>query len=199
MASSVTLGDHLRNWRRQRRLSQLDLALEANISPRHLSFVETGRAQPSREMILHLCEQLRIPLRERNLLLLSAGFAPTFPERRLDDPALGAAREAIELVLGGHEPYPALAIDRHWHLVSANQAATRLLQDVDPALLAPLVNALRISLPSARAGTTHPQSRRVAKPSPDAAAAPDRPLRRSGADRAARRAESLSGACASEA
>jgi transcriptional regulator with XRE-family HTH domain len=146
MALRVTIGEHLRTWRRHRRRSQLDLALEANISPRHLSFVETGRAQPSRMMILHLCEQLQIPLRERNLVLLSAGFAPTFPERALDDPALGAARDAIELVLGGHEPYPALAIDRHWHLVSANQAVGRLLQDVDPALLAPPVNALRLSL-----------------------------------------------------
>jgi transcriptional regulator with XRE-family HTH domain len=110
MALSVTIGDHLRTWRLHRRLSQLDLALEANISARHLSFVETGRAQPSRMMILHLCEQLQVPLRERNLLLLSAGFAPIFPERALEDPALRAAREAIELVLGGHEPYPALAI-----------------------------------------------------------------------------------------
>jgi transcriptional regulator with XRE-family HTH domain len=146
MAASVTIGEQLRTWRQHRRLSQLDLALEANISARHLSFVETGRAQPSRAMILHLCEQLQVPLRERNLLLLSAGFAPIFPERALDDPALSAAREAIELVLGGHEPYPALAIDRHWHLVSANQAVARLLEGVDPALLAPPVNALRISL-----------------------------------------------------
>jgi hypothetical protein len=120
--------------------------LEANISPRHLSFVETGRAQPSRMMILHLCEQLQVPLRERNLLLLSAGFAPLFPERALDDPALAAAREAIGLVLGDHEPYPALAIDRPWHLVSANRAVARLLDGVDPALLAPPVNVLRLSL-----------------------------------------------------
>lgn len=146
MAASVTIGDQLRSWRQQRRLSQLDLACEANISARHLSFVETGRAQPSRAMLLHLCEQLQVPLRERNRLLLSAGFAPIFPERALDDPALGAAREAIELVLTGHEPYPVLAVDRHWHLVSANQAVARLLDGIDPALLAPPVNALRISL-----------------------------------------------------
>jgi transcriptional regulator with XRE-family HTH domain len=146
MTANLTIGDQLRSWRQHRRLSQLDLALEANISPRHLSFVETGRAQPSRTMILHLCEQLQVPLRERNLLLLAAGFAPIFPERALGDPALAAARAAIGLVVDGHEPYPALAVDRHWHLVSANQAATRLLQGIDPALLAPPVNALRISL-----------------------------------------------------
>jgi transcriptional regulator with XRE-family HTH domain len=105
MTANLTIGDQLRSWRQHRRLSQLDLALEANISPRHLSFVETGRAQPSRTMILHLCEQLGGPLRERNLLLLAAGFAPIFPERALDGPALAAARAAIGLVVDGHEPY----------------------------------------------------------------------------------------------
>src|SRR6185295_6333929 len=111
-ASSQSVGDLLRDWRQRRRMSQLELASAAEISTRHLSFVETGRAQPSREMVLHLAEELDVPLRERNILLTAAGFAPRFAERSLDDPALQSARRAIDLVLGGHEPYPALAIDR---------------------------------------------------------------------------------------
>ena len=99
-----TIGQHLREWRQRRRMSQLGLALEADISTRHLSFLETGRARPSREMVLHLAEQLDVPLRERNVLLVSAGYAPLFPERRLDDPALAAARAAVDQVLTGHEP-----------------------------------------------------------------------------------------------
>src|SRR5690606_2283447 len=99
-----------------------DLACEAEISTRHLSFIETGRAQPSRDMVLRLAERLEVPLRERNLLLVAAGFAPVFPQRPLDDPALGPARKAVDLVLAGHEPYPALAVDRHWTLVAANRA-----------------------------------------------------------------------------
>src|SRR5579859_5157590 len=140
------VGDHLREWRQRRRLSQLDLACEADISTRHLSFLETGRATPSRDMVLHLAERLDVPLRERNRLLLAAGYAPVFPERPLADPALGAARQAIELVLAGHEPYPALAVDRHWTLVVANPAVGRLLGGVDRALLEPPVNVLRLSL-----------------------------------------------------
>ena len=141
-----SVGEYLRDWRRRRRMSQLDLALEAEISARHLSFVETGRARPSREMVLHLCERLDVPLRERNLLLLAAGHAPVFPARALDDPALGPARRAVDLVLGGHEPYPALAVDRHWRLVAANRAVAPLLAGVDEALLTPPVNVLRLSL-----------------------------------------------------
>jgi transcriptional regulator with XRE-family HTH domain len=140
------VGDHLREWRQRRRMSQLDLALEADISARHLSFVETGRSAPSREMVLHLAEQLEIPLRERNLLLVSAGFAPIFPERSLDDPALQAARRAMDLVLKGHEPYPAVAVDRHWSLVAANAAIPPLLAGVAPELLEAPVNVLRLSL-----------------------------------------------------
>src|SRR5690606_9501985 len=102
-----SIGPLLREWRQRRRLSQLDLACEADISTRHLSFLETGRAMPSREMVLHLAERLDVPLRERNVLLVAAGYAPVFPERTLDDPALRAARRAVELVLRGHEPYPA--------------------------------------------------------------------------------------------
>jgi transcriptional regulator with XRE-family HTH domain len=146
MVSMRPVGEQLREWRLRRRLSQLDLASEAEISTKHLSFLETGRAQPSREMVLHLAEQLDVPLRERNTLLISAGFAPVFSERRIDDPALAEARAAIDLVLKGHEPYPALAIDRHWTLIAANSAVQRLLKPEDPALLLPPVNVLRISL-----------------------------------------------------
>jgi transcriptional regulator with XRE-family HTH domain len=140
------IGRHLRSWRERRRMSQLDLALEAEISTRHLSFVETGRSRPSREMVLRLAERLDVPLRERNTLLIAAGFAPAFPERSLSDGALASARNAVELVLAGHAPYPALAVDRHWALVSANAAAEALMQGVEPALLVPPVNVLRVSL-----------------------------------------------------
>jgi transcriptional regulator with XRE-family HTH domain len=147
MATAATsVGDHLREWRRRRRMSQLDLAVDAEISTRHLSFVESGRAQPSREMVLHLAERLAVPLRDRNLLLVSAGYAPVFAERPIGDPALAAARKAIELVLKGHEPYPALAVDRHWTLVDANRAVAPLLAGAAPALLKPPVNVLRLSL-----------------------------------------------------
>ncbi len=142
-----SLGDHLREWRQRRRMSQLDLALEADISQRHLSFIESGRSTPSREMLLHLAERLGVPLRDRNPLLLAAGFAPVFAERRLDDPALEPARRAIDRVLKGHEPFPAIAIDRHWTLVAANAAIGPLLEAVaDPSLLEPPVNVLRLSL-----------------------------------------------------
>jgi transcriptional regulator with XRE-family HTH domain len=127
-------------------MSQLDLALEASISSKHLSFVETGRARPSRDMILHLSERLDIPLREQNILLVSAGYAAVFPERPLNDPALAVAREAVEIVLTGHEPYPALAVDRHWQLVAANKAVMPLLGGADPGLLEPPINVLRLSL-----------------------------------------------------
>jgi len=139
-------GDILRAWRRRRRLSQLDLALEAEISQRHLSCLESGRARPSRAMLLHLAERLGIPLRERNALLLAAGYAPVFAERALDDPALAAARRAVARILDGHAPYPALAVDRHWTLLAANAAIAPLLDGADPALLAPPVNVLRLSL-----------------------------------------------------
>ncbi|HZS08147.1 MAG TPA: helix-turn-helix transcriptional regulator [Blastocatellia bacterium] len=140
------VGNLLRKWRERRRLSQLDLACEAEISTRHLSFLETGRSQPSREMVLRLAEQLDVPLRERNALLLAAGYAPAFPERPLEDPALAAARRAVDLVLAGHEPYPALAIDRHWTLMAHNKAVAPLLAGIEPALLQPPANVLRLSL-----------------------------------------------------
>lgn len=146
MGNVQPVGDLLREWRQRRRLSQLDLALEAEISTRHLSFLETGRARPSRDMVLHLAEQLDVPLRERNLLLVAAGFALVFRERALKDPALDAARKAVDLILKGHEPYPALAIDRHWTLIAANDAARALMKVDDPALLVPPLNVLRLSL-----------------------------------------------------
>jgi transcriptional regulator with XRE-family HTH domain len=146
MGAPQPVGDLLREWRRRRRMSQLDLALEAEISTRHLSFVESGRAQPSREMVLHLAERLEVPLRERNFLLVAAGFAPVFRERALHDPALASARKAIDLVLQGHEPYPALAIDRQWTMVASNAAVARLVGGADPSLLQPPINVLRLSL-----------------------------------------------------
>jgi transcriptional regulator with XRE-family HTH domain len=140
------VGALIREWRQRRRLSQLDLACEADISTRHLSYVENGRASPSREMLMHLAERLDVPLRERNTLLTAAGFAPMYRERPLDDPALTAAREAVHVVLRAHEPYPALVVDRHWNMLAHNRAVPLLLTHVDPALLQPPVNVLRLSL-----------------------------------------------------
>lgn len=146
-AAPQPFGKHLRQWRLHRRLSQLDLAMDAAISTRHLSFVETGRSVPSREMVLRLSERLDIPLRERNALLVAAGYAPMYRERALDDPALNPARQAVELILKSHEPYPAIAIDRHWNVVAANSVVPHLLAGVqDAALLQPPMNALRLSL-----------------------------------------------------
>jgi transcriptional regulator with XRE-family HTH domain len=145
--SALAAGEYLRTWRRRRQMSQLNFALLAQISQRHLSFLESGRAAPSREMLLHLAEQLEVPLRERNAMLLAAGFAPAYVERSLEDPSMVAAKLAIERVLKGHEPYPALAVDRHWNLVAANTALGPLLVDVaESRLLDPPVNVLRLSL-----------------------------------------------------
>lgn len=140
------VGDLLREWRQRRRMSQLVLATEAQISTRHLSFVESGRAQPSREMLMHLAEQLDVPLRARNALFIAAGYAPLYAEHALSDPQLDAAREAVQLVLHGHEPYPALAIDRHWTMVAANAALAPLVARAAPSLLEAPVNVLRLSL-----------------------------------------------------
>jgi transcriptional regulator with XRE-family HTH domain len=145
-SASRPVGHLLREWRQRRRMSQLDLACEAEISTKHLSFLETGRSTPSREMVLHLAEQLDVPLRARNVLLNAAGYAPVFSERQLDDPAMAAARQAIDLVLAGHEPHPALAVDRHWCMAASNRAVAPLMTGVDPALLRPPVNVLRVGL-----------------------------------------------------
>lgn len=145
-AQGTRIGTMLREWRRRRRLSQLDLALEAGISARHLSFVETGRSRPSAEMVLHLAEHLDVPLRDRNQLLLAAGYAPAYGDRELDDPELAPVREALDRVLAGHEPYPAVAVDRHWGMVAANRAVPLLTGGVAAHLLEPPVNVLRLTL-----------------------------------------------------
>jgi transcriptional regulator with XRE-family HTH domain len=142
----AAVGDQIRAWRGRRRLSQLDLALDAEISTRHLSFIETGRSRPSRSMLLRLAERLRLPPRERNALLVTGGFAPALPARSLDDPALAAARQAVDRVLAAYEPWPALAVDLHWNLVAANAGIAPFLADVAPHLLAPPLNVLRLSL-----------------------------------------------------
>jgi transcriptional regulator with XRE-family HTH domain len=140
------VGHLLRDWRRRRRLSQLDLASEAGVSTRHLSFVETGRARPSREMVLHLAEQLEVPLRERNQLLLAAGFAPAYGHRGLDHPDMAAVSRALDLVLAAYEPYPVLVVDRAWELVTANATVALLTDGAAAHLLEPPVNVLRLSL-----------------------------------------------------
>jgi transcriptional regulator with XRE-family HTH domain len=141
------VGELLRGWRQRRRLSQLDLSVEAEVSARHLSFVETGRSKPSRELVLHLAEHLDVPLRERNSLLLAAGYAPAYHERSLEDADMDPVRAALDLILTGHEPYPAVIVDRRWDLVAANSAALSLFTEgVAPALLEPPINVYRLGL-----------------------------------------------------
>ncbi|MEA2168608.1 MAG: hypothetical protein QOF76_1908 [Solirubrobacteraceae bacterium] len=146
MDSDNRAGTLLREWRVRRRMSQLDLSLEAGVSTRHLSYVETGRSRPSADMVLHLAEQLDVPLRERNQLLLAAGHAPVFSQYDVDSPELEAARAALQAVLDAHEPFPALAVDRHWGMVAANRAIQGLIAGVAPELLEEPVNVLRLSL-----------------------------------------------------
>jgi len=147
IAAPSGVGELLRGWRQRRRLSQLDLAVEADVSTRHLSFVETGRSRPSRELVLHLAEQLDVPLRERNALLLAAGYAPLYRETALETAEMAPVRAAIEKLLAGHEPFPALVVDRHWNIVSANRPTQAILSSgVAPELIAPPVNALRVTL-----------------------------------------------------
>jgi transcriptional regulator with XRE-family HTH domain len=146
MQTTQPVGTLLREWRQRRRMTQMDLALEAEISPRHLSFVKTGRSQPSREMLMHLSEALEVPLRERNRLLMSAGFAPLYRERPLQDDALDAARKAIDVVLASQKPFPAFVLDRHWNIVASNGALPGLYDGVAPELLQSPVNVLRLSL-----------------------------------------------------
>ena len=139
-------GDLIREWRQRRRLSQLDLAIAANVSSRHLSFVETGRSHPTSQMILHLAEHLDVPLRDRNALLLAGGYAPAYPERTLAAPELRAVQGALARVLAGHEPYPAAVVNRWWELVDANAGIGLFTGGVSPGLLEPPVNVLRLSL-----------------------------------------------------
>ncbi|RJF85606.1 helix-turn-helix domain-containing protein [Sphingomonas cavernae] len=142
----IDIGLELRKWRAHRRQSQMDLALDAEISPRHLSFVETGRSRPSRELVLKLAECLAVPPRERNTMLVSAGYAPIYPEKRFDSADMASARTAIAHVLAAYQPYPALAIDRHWNMVDANATLMTLMTGVASHLLVPPINALRVSL-----------------------------------------------------
>jgi len=145
-AARPAIGPLLREWRQRRRLSQLELALDAGVSARHVSFIETGRSRPSADMVAQLADHLDVPLRERNGLLLAAGYAPAYGQRDLAAPEMGPVREAIERVLAGHEPYPALVVDRHWGLVAANGAVALLTSGVAAGLLEPPVNVLRLSL-----------------------------------------------------
>ena len=146
MYQDQSFGGQLREWRQRRRMSQLDLAAEAELSTRHLSFVETGRAKPSRDMVLRLSETLELPLRNRNALLIAAGYAPIYPERSFDDSALAAARDVVQRILDAHMPFPALAVDRHWHLIAHNAAVPPLLAGAAPELLEAPSNVLRVSL-----------------------------------------------------
>jgi transcriptional regulator with XRE-family HTH domain len=145
-ASAIGFGPRLRQWRQQRGLSQLALALQAEVSTRHLSWLETGKSQPSRAMVLRLAAQLQVPLEERNQLLVAAGHAPAWLRRSLDDPALAVALQTVRRLLAAHEPYPALAVDRHWNLLAHNRIVGLLLQGVDASLLTPPVNVVRLCL-----------------------------------------------------
>lgn len=147
ISSDRSIGDYIRDWRQHRRYSQLALALEIDLSQKHLSFIESGRSIPSREVVLRIAAGLGVPLRVRNFMLLAAGYAPVYAEKRLDHPDLAAARAAVDRVLEAYGPFPAVAVDRHWNLVSANAATTPLFQAVtDPKLLEPPINVLRVSL-----------------------------------------------------
>jgi len=151
-SAATAFGDQLRRWRQIRAMSQVDLAVSAGVSPRHLSFIETGRSAPSREMVLLLAGHLRLSLREQNALLLSAGFAPIYEERPLDAPDMMAVRDAVRMVLDGHEPFPAFAVDRRWDVVMSNCGAPLLAAGAAPELLQPPINVYRLSL--------HPQGMR---------------------------------------
>jgi transcriptional regulator with XRE-family HTH domain len=146
MTARPHAGDLLRQWRQRRRLSQLDLAVAADVSSRHLSFVETGRSRPTSDMILRLAEHLDVPLRDRNALLLAGGYAPAYPEHGLAEPELRAVQAALSRVLKGHEPYPAVVVNRWWELVDANAGIALFTRHVKPELLAPPANVLRLSL-----------------------------------------------------
>ncbi|WP_320776126.1 helix-turn-helix domain-containing protein [Streptomyces sp. CRN 30] len=139
-------GPLLRAWRERRGVSQLDLALRAGSSARHISFVETGRARPSAEMVLRLAEHLDVPVRERNELFLAAGYAPHYPQTPLDDPAMDTLREGLEHLIRGYEPYPALVVDAVHDVVAANRGVEMLLEGVPDTLLTPPLNVVRLSL-----------------------------------------------------
>ncbi len=146
VSAEPTVGKMIREWRTRRSLSQMRLADDSAVSTRYLSFIETGRARPSREMVLHLAEQLQVPLRERNQLLLAAGYAPVFAHHSLEDAEMGPVREALDRFLTAHLPYPAVVVDRHWNQVAANEGIARLTEGVAPQLLQAPANVLRIAL-----------------------------------------------------
>ena len=192
--ATPTVGPLLREWRERRRLSQMDLAADAGVSARHLSFVETGRSRPSPDVVLQLAERLEVPLRDRNRLLLAAGYAPVYQQRELADPEMEPVREAIALILDGHDPYPAVVVDHAWEMLAANRAVRLLMDGVAPDLLEPPVNVLRLSLHPEGRGAADRQPGRVAGPSARPARPADRAeRRRPGARHAARGAERLSG------
>ncbi|MET8328625.1 helix-turn-helix transcriptional regulator [Streptomyces sp. NPDC005181] len=146
VALDTGVGPLLRSWRQQRRISQLELALRADSAARHISFIETGRSRPSEEMILRLADHLDIPVRERNALLVVAGYAPRYAETSLDDPAMDALRDGMEQLLQGYDPYPALVVDGTYTVVAANRGIAMLLEGVAEHLLAPPLNAMRLTL-----------------------------------------------------
>ncbi|WP_225869061.1 MULTISPECIES: helix-turn-helix domain-containing protein [unclassified Nocardioides] len=143
---NATAGVLIREWRQRRHLSQLELASRADVSTRHLSWIETGRSRPTSAMVMRLCDHLEVPLREQNHVLLAAGHAPAHPEHQLSDPPMAEANAALETILRGHQPYPALVVDRHWELISANDAAYAFLDGVDADLLEPPINVVRLSI-----------------------------------------------------
>ncbi|RYJ29463.1 Cro/CI-family transcriptional regulator [Streptomyces sp. L-9-10] len=145
-AAEPGVGPLLRDWRKRRRVSQLELSIRADSSARHISFIETGRARPSEEMVLRLADRLDVPVRERNTLLLAAGYAPRFTETALDDPAMDAVREGLDRLLRGYEPYPAVVVDGTYTVVAANQGVAMLLEGVPEKLLAPPLNSMRLTL-----------------------------------------------------
>ena len=174
LTADTSVGGLLRAWRERRRLSQMTLALDAEISTRHLSFLETGRARPSREMVLRLAEHLRVPLREQNALLLAAGFAPQYPQRALADASLRSVRDMVQRVLDGHAPYPALAIDRYWNLQAANRAVMPLLAGVDAKSPGAARERAPAESAAARFGPADRELSRVARPSPGSLASRSR-------------------------
>ena len=170
-AAPTPVGELLRSWRQRRNLSQLELALNAEVSSRHVSFLETGRSRPSREMVIRLAEELEIPLRERNGLFLAAGYAPVYPERPLDADEMQPVRQAIDRFLRAHEPYPAVVVDRYHNLLASNDALDILLAGVAPELLEPPANGMRVAPPPAGNVATNAQPGGVERPSPSARSA----------------------------
>ncbi|WP_428483262.1 helix-turn-helix domain-containing protein [Rhodopila sp.] len=146
LAAQDSFGNVLRDWRRRRRMSQLDLSCDADVGKKHLSLLESGRSRPARSMVLHLAECLDVPLRVRNTMLVAAGYAPAYQQRNFLVPDMAVARRNVELVLAGHDPFPAMAVDRHWMMISANKAVANLVTGAEPMLLRPPVNLLRLCL-----------------------------------------------------